>query len=156
MSGSPAARRIPRVALHLGVAGLIPFIAGAAGLWLFNSAARLQGTLTLFLGYSAVILSFMGAVHWGLAMAEPEESPSRAMSLSVMPALLGWLALALPPPAANVVFSVGFAGVFMIDEAARRRGQAPAWYRRLRLPLTVAVIVCQVVALAAITLRAGP
>lgn len=140
---------IPPAALYLGCAGLIPFIAGAAGLWLFTSEARLEGTLTLFLGYSAVILSFMGAVHWGLAMAEPRYAPARAMSLSVMPALLAWLALALPPPAAAVVFALGFGGVYMIDEAARRRGHAPAWYRRLRLPLTAVVIACELVVLAA-------
>jgi len=39
-------------------------------------------------GYGAVILAFMGAVHWGLAMvAESDSGTTRWFVLSVMPAL---------------------------------------------------------------------
>ena len=47
------------------------------------------------LGYGAVILSFIGALHWGVAMCATGLDPAqrrRAFLWSVAPALLAWLA----------------------------------------------------------------
>lgn len=145
---------VPPAALWLGGAGLIPFVCGALGLWLFEGP-RWDATLSLFLGYSAVILSFMGAIHWGLAMSGGAGSAGRAMGVSVIPALLAWLALAMPARAAMVVFALGFVGVYVVDILAVRRGQAPTWYPRLRAPLTVTVMVCLVAAGVALVHRGG-
>lgn len=46
--------------------------------------------------YGAVIVTFLGAVHWGLAMATPMTSPmaytlaSEAYMWSVTPSLMAW------------------------------------------------------------------
>jgi hypothetical protein len=154
-SGAP----VPPAAAWLGAAGLLPFLAGAIGLWAFDSDVRRDASLSLFLGYSAVILSFMGAVHWGLAIARGGDAPDaraagamwRPMALSVLPALLAWLALGLPPAAALVLFAAGFLAVFLGDLAAIRHGMAPPWYARLRLPLSATVVACQLATLAAIS-----
>jgi hypothetical protein len=50
--------------------------------------------------YGAVILSFVGAQHWGLAMALPgldEAERTHRFVWSVGPCLLAWPALVLPP-----------------------------------------------------------
>jgi len=52
--------------------------------------------------YAATIVSFLGAVHWGTALAQPPVggSPARFVSLrylwGVSPSLLAWGSLALP------------------------------------------------------------
>ena len=55
----------PRLAILLGYAGLIPFISGAIGIWITPTASRAD-VLTALLHCAAVILAFMGAIHWGL------------------------------------------------------------------------------------------
>ena len=49
----------------------------------------------LLAGYRPIILSLLGAVHWGPAIAEPSRAGRQAFSLGVAPALAGWCALML-------------------------------------------------------------
>ena len=89
------AKQPERLAMHLGYAGLIPFVSGALGVWVAPSGWR-PFVMTALLDYAAVILAFMGAIHWGLAM-RAQASDERAklqLGLSVIPALLGWVAIA--------------------------------------------------------------
>ena len=88
-------RRLPALAIILSVAGLIPFL-------LFGIGSVSTNILTsriaayILVGYGAVILSFIGAVHWGFTLAtehDPAERPR--LILGVIPGLLGWAALAL-------------------------------------------------------------
>ena len=78
----------------LGLAGLLPFIAGAAVVWLVGPQDRLPAAALL--AYAALIASFLGGIHWGLAM---RALPADAAQLlwGVSPSLLGWLAVMLPP-----------------------------------------------------------
>jgi hypothetical protein len=92
------------------------------------------------LGYGAVILSFMGAVHWGLAMSAAGEGAGRQLALSVVPALLGWSALLLPPSYGYALLLLGFAGLCLVDRAAGRVGMVPDWYPPLRVALTTGVV----------------
>lgn len=155
-SGAPERnpRRVPRPAAWLGGLGLVPFAAGAAGTWLLADPRR-EAALFLLAAYAAVILSFMGAVHWGLALREAGGPPARALGASVVPALLAWFALSIPPAAGLVVMAVGFAGVYVLDVRAVAAGMAPAWYPRLRVPLTAAVLACLGIAMAGVLLRGG-
>jgi hypothetical protein len=130
----------------LGFAGLIPFVVAAAVL--FAGPARLEAlALRSLLAYGAIILSFMGAVHWGLAMTSSRDDAIAQLSLSVLPALLGWVALLLPAVAACLFLLAGFAGLYWFDLRAAPRGAVPDWYPALRLPLTTGVMLCLAVAL---------
>ena len=108
----------------------------------------------VLIGYGAIILTFMGAVHWGLAMARGA-APGMAgwFAISVVPALIGWCALMLPPLVALTMLAFAFTAVFAVDDAAIAKDLAPAWYRRLRAPLTAAVVGSLIVAAAALWLR---
>ena len=70
----------PRLAILLGYAGLIPFISGAIGIWITPTAWRAD-VLTALLHYAAVILAFMGAIHWGLAMARERKTFGKRLAL---------------------------------------------------------------------------
>ena len=137
---------VPRPALLLGLGGLIPFWAGALGVLLRPDLA--SALMPAFLGYAAVILAFMGAVHWGLAMADPApRTPWLRYGGSVVPPLVGWVALMLPVPAALVVFMAAFALLLAADLRAVAAGWAPGWYPSLRRVLTALVIAALAVAL---------
>lgn len=134
----------PRLAILLGYAGLIPFISGAIGIWITPPAWRTD-VLTALLHYAAVILAFMGAIHWGLAMARErqDDAAHRQLGLSVLPALLGWLAISsgLPALLALALLISGFIGLYLADVHAVKLELAPRWYTALRKPLSAVVLI---------------
>jgi hypothetical protein len=151
-------RHIPKPALIIGAGGLIPFIVGALGGWL--SAPGLAGlALNAMLGYGAVILSFLGGVHWGRALApDLAYRPGWARLLwAVTPALLGWGAMfAGQIQAVLVLFVVAFTLAFFVDNKAVQVGMFPPWYGRLRKFLTIGVLSCLLVALMTVITAARP
>lgn len=143
---------IPKPAAWLGAAGVIPFLAGAAGMWLLPPA-QADDAARLMVAYGAVILSFMGAIHWGLVMWRNDDECQNWYVVSVLPALAAWVALMLPPLPALSLLAVAFILVYAFDRTAIAAGIAPPWYRALRTPLTTAVATLLLLGLLAATLR---
>lgn len=129
---------VPPIALWLGAAGLIPFAAGLLGTAL--PALAIIGPAGLLL-YGAVILSFMGGVHWGLAIAAGPVRPLQLV-VSVMPALLAWVAALVGGIPGLLLESLGFVVLFGFDLVATDRGWAPIWYPALRVRLTAGAVAC--------------
>ncbi|MDE3078602.1 MAG: DUF3429 domain-containing protein [Paracoccaceae bacterium] len=131
---------IPRPALVLGWLGVLPF----AALALATAAGRLphEPAATGLLAYGVVILSFMGGAHWGLSMLAPEEAMGRGLTISVLPALIGFACWFLPMRAAFIGLTLTYAGLLAYDISSARAGIAPVWYPALRRQLTGAVILC--------------
>lgn len=144
--------------LLLGFLGLIPFIVTAylACAWAPASAAK---ALIALLSYGAVTLAFLGAVHWGFALAEPPDhlaGPAPVprsqdpafrprLVMGVLPALTGWLALLIgltvpAPVVALCVLIAGFLATNIAEHSAHRRGWVPPTYLWLRWLLTVIVV----------------
>ncbi|KAL6044063.1 DUF3429 domain-containing protein (Fragment), variant 2 [Balamuthia mandrillaris] len=73
--------KIPKTAIVLGVAGLIPLVAASAVV-LTQSPHLAAQAMILQLNYAANLLSFMGAIHWGLAMADYRDPLLLCSSLS--------------------------------------------------------------------------
>ncbi len=130
---------VPEPAALLGAAGLLPFVVGA--LATLDGGALGRRAPGALLAYAAVILSFMGGVHWGLAMSAARPSWLR-YGASVVPALLGWAALLAGGRAGFVLLAASFASLYAYDRGAVRAGEAPAWYPALRWPLTLVVCLC--------------
>lgn len=134
--------RLPFPAWWLGVGGLAPFAAGAAIL-LAGPPAWHAVALRSLLAYGAVILAFLGAVQWGIALCERASSEAVSawrLALGVLPALFGWVALLLPERAALAVLIVCFLSVWCAEEWAGRRGLVPRAYLSLRRVLTASVV----------------
>ncbi len=130
--------RIPPAAGWLGAAGLLPFLGLAIATLVLGGAPGATARAAV-LAYGAVILSFLGGIHWGLAIAAP--GPARLagwLGLSVVPSLLAWVALLLPPPGGLLLLAAAIAAMLVPDRRATAAGQAPAWYPALRLPLSAA------------------
>lgn len=90
--------------------------------------------------YGAIILSFVGAIHWGIALGLPGTAQIRRLSFSVIPPLYAWSTFILPDILAIVALGVGFISACWFDVHEQRQNLVPIWYLRLRLPLTAAVI----------------
>jgi hypothetical protein len=127
----------PRAALWLGWAGVAPFLAGVVGPWLGLTLPPFTGESLLI--YGAVILSFLGGIHGGLALREDEPAVERLVA-SAVPAVVAWGAALAGGRSGLILLAASFAGLLAYDVVATRRGAAPRWYVALRWPLTVVVI----------------
>ncbi len=146
MSNSSILKASPPVAATwLGFAGLIPFVGLTLAL-LVGQGAWLSTAKFALLGYGVAILSFMGGVHWGRAMARPATAKSASLSvdyaISVVPALAAWSVFALPPSVQFIWLAGCFAVLGIYDVLSARSLDFPEWYPGLRLRLTVVVVIC--------------
>jgi hypothetical protein len=66
---SPQSSPTVPLALWLGYAGLIPFVAGAALAWQLPHESRPFAAVALS-AYAAVIVSFLGGIHWGIGFRD--------------------------------------------------------------------------------------
>ena len=101
---------IPRPAFLLGTAGLIPFVVLASALYALPGSTSPM-LLFWLSAYSAVILSFVGAVHWGAALVHPRMRDSDRvvfMTWSAVPALTAWVSLLLPPKTGLLLMGASF------------------------------------------------
>ena len=147
-------KRLPILAVVLGVLGLIPFLGCTIGIILFPSDVPVPNMVMAIIAYGAVILSFLGGVHWGLAL-EPAPSvivpgqaatDSKRLALGVVPSLIGWAALLVPLVSsalvAIILLILGFAVTLLVEAQARRRGAIPEGYMALRWVLSAVVLLC--------------
>ena len=145
-------RGTPLLAYGLGLAGALPIVAMATALVAIPPGIEVPKLCMALLGYGAVTLSFIGAVHWGIALATARAS-DRARNwarwrllLGVLPALLGWAAILVAetstPRAGLPVLIIGFAVTAAIEATAARRNGLPAGYMSMRWLLTVVVEAC--------------
>lgn len=127
---------VPRPALWLGLAGLIPFAGLAVLLWL--APAEREWASPMLTGYGVVILSFMGGCRWGLAAAGMGDGTSvKMLTISVVPALYAWIVALLPDADAQVLLALGLLVLLTADLILARNGGAPSWWPALRWPLSV-------------------
>lgn len=140
--------RIPPAPLLLGLAGLIPFIWGAATLLAEPLAIWGQQNLgPRFVGpyvqlfYGSVILSFMSGVLWGFATKADGRQAAIGYTLSVIPALWAFFMTGGGPVSAGSNLITGFLGLLLLDFAFSRWGLTPGWWIPLRLLLTAIVVV---------------
>lgn len=141
--------RIPRSALILGLAGVVPFGWGALTL-LLDAAAQfgMNALGSRFIGpyvqlsYGMVILSFMSGVLWGFATKATGGQAATGYALSVIPALWAFFMTGGGPVSAGMNLIFGFLGLLVLDYAFWQWGLAPKWWMQLRVLLTVLVVLC--------------
>ena len=139
---------IPRAALLLGLAGLIPFVWSLATVLSPDlSALGLRWFGPRFIGpyvglaYGTVILAFMSGVLWGFAVRAGKNA-GLFYTLSVLPALWAFFFVGDGPVHAALWLAAGFAGLLGLDWVFGRQGLTPPWWMTLRVGLTTAVIAC--------------
>jgi hypothetical protein len=93
--------------------------------------------------YAVAILSFVGAVSWGIALTDPSLAPGqrkRLLQYSVLPSLVAWLIWFFPEGAMRwVAFAALTFALYLVD---LRNGQQLGWPKEwltLRLHLSATV-----------------
>ncbi|WP_275270296.1 DUF3429 domain-containing protein [Limnobacter sp. P1] len=138
----------------LGYAGLIPFL-GLAVLTGIYTGTETAGQLANYnLIYALCIVSFLGAVHWGLAISlssqdqatylaglDQAEFETRSFIWGVTPSLLAWLAGAFSPPQFTLwILALILGLVWLVDQRFLKPMKAFDAYLRLRNHLTLGAI----------------
>lgn len=150
MSGEPRSQQdwraaeLPRLADWVGYLGLLPFAAALLGVALAPAFDWREFALRLSIAYGAAILSFVGAVHFGLVVARRVPSTLAFVSGAVAPSLVAVVALLLGGQRGLALLTVGF-GFFWLYENRRCGQLLPATYVDLRRNLSLAV--CALLAL---------
>lgn len=130
----------PAAAALVGL-GLLPFVGGALGFWLLPPALAAHA-LDAQVFYAVPVLAFLGAVHWGAALADGPDADRMwpRLGWGVVPALIAWIATLMTALPALVVLMAGFGAAYLADRRARDRGELPDWYLGLRRRATAVVL----------------
>ena len=144
------------IAVLLSVAGLIPFIVICITI-LFDPLAS-QTAIQALISYGAVILSFVGAVHWGFALREVAHpingeplppavlgSERQLLVFGIVPAVIGWIALLAlihfgAPSLAVFILLVGFFAAIVAETIGKGRGVVASNYLALRWGVSIVVL----------------
>ncbi len=142
---------LPKVMWWLGYGGLIPFFVLTVILLLGISLPGLESArLGWWLAtYAAVVLSFIGAVHWGVALGMQdrlaENELAKLLLFSVLPTVVAWFSLLLPIHYTLYVLAALIVLAYIADSIllfSKLTGD----YGRMRLHLTIIVTLLLVAA----------
>ena len=128
-------------AQRLGYSGLIPFVGFALAVWLQDPPDR-DRSLSALQGYGATILSFLGAIHWGLSMRETSGQPTGWLVWGVTPGLVAWVALLLDPAVGLWLIAAGLWVCFVVDRMAYPKFGVRSWLPMRLVLTTVASLSC--------------
>ncbi len=146
---------VPQMAQILGLAGLLPFLAGGLIGWLPVDLPIKLGIAQWTSLYAALILSFLGGVRWGAAMQQDQE---HALVPAVVHSLLAWSCFLLPAAPASFALAVLLIIFGIIDMRAACAHLIKSWYGHLRLWLTLgasAAMMSQAIWLAHVSIYGG-
>ncbi|RPD56343.1 hypothetical protein L226DRAFT_615526 [Lentinus tigrinus ALCF2SS1-7] len=162
------AHAVPKPYVIFGLAGGLPYL-GAAGATIYlarQAGVAAQGlvsnidpgvaitvldqALNIQTTYGAVLLSFLGALHWGFEFAGyGGHKHYPRLLLGAAPVVFGWSTLALEPVYALIAQWVGFTSLWWADLRATSAGWTPKWYSQYRFYLSILVGTCIIGSLAA-------
>jgi hypothetical protein len=126
----------PSWARILGFAGLLPFVGGAALLWIVpGPSAQAHAAGLSLAAYAATIAAFLGGVHWGTALRAGGLAPVPLL-WGVLPQLAGWLALLLPASASLLACAAVLVACYVADRRLYPEAGLASWLP-MRLQLTI-------------------
>jgi len=128
--------------MPLTLAGAIPFAVCAFGVWLHWPLGFNPFYVSVV--YAAIILSFIGGIHWGLFL-QPKRPKAWVIVSSNLLALFGWLgsmAFQAVPTDVYLFFILSFVTAFWIDFKLYKAGFLTRSFYRLRQIITPIIAIC--------------
>ncbi|QRV72744.1 hypothetical protein RhiJN_00758 [Ceratobasidium sp. AG-Ba] len=155
------ATTVPTPVMRMGLAGGIPYVGTSlATLYYSNELSKassgaapgldvnavmetLHQLQHVQVTYGAVLLGFLGAIHWGMEFAKyGGELGYKRLALGVAPVLYAWPTLYLAPEMALAAQWAGFTAFWYADSKATSAGWTPKWYSQYRFYLSILVGTC--------------
>ncbi|KAH7011289.1 hypothetical protein EDB80DRAFT_711514 [Ilyonectria destructans] len=156
---------VPRESRILGLAGTLPYMGTSLSTlflsWDLNKQSPTGNSLydavvvdhetakhllsiiePIQLGYGAVLISFLGAIHWGLEYAEKQPLLERTRfryGVGLAASIVAWPTLLMSVEYALTAQFAAFVALYFVDSRATTRGWAPQWYGTYRFLLTAMV-----------------
>lgn len=133
-----------KLIILLSILGLIPFFFGLIDL-LFNRD-NLFFVINLPKYYGSVILTFLGAVYWGIILNDShknlisEKVKTYIICWSIIPSLWSCLVLIFNHDITIILLAICYIIVQLVDEFVIKFLKFPIWYLFLRRLLTIIVI----------------
>jgi Protein of unknown function (DUF3429) len=127
----------------LGLVGLLPFIAPVA-----LAALGKPDYLHYQRNYAACIVTFLGAIYWGLVLRESSANTRCNAALlvwGITPSLLAWVALNLSMPWQLLLLSASLMVCLAVDMVLIKQEKLPRSYLKLRGVLTAVALTCLMV-----------
>jgi glutaredoxin len=129
-----------KLVLVLGYAGIIPFILFSL---LAFSAELHAWAIRANVAYGAVILTFIGAIHWGELLQRFSSDLTRndrlVLIVSALPSWLAWVVLIdyFNPASSLCILISGFMAMCAFE--GKLKAYSSAWYRKMRMQLSYTV-----------------
>lgn len=122
-----------KTSIVLMLLGLVPFIAAIFYLQTYD----FEYGLAIFVHYSAIILSFIGAINWGRNV---NEKSAKIFYLSVTPSIIAFSALFFSFPDNLNVLALGYFIAWIIDCFLLIKHKEFLMYLIMRTVITISVI----------------
>ena len=131
-----------RLVWAIAIIGAIPIVVLTAMIVIAGGRTGFSAPLIdAYKVYSAIILSFLGGIHWGIILGSENDSLSgKTLVIALIAPFIGWIAVFIAEPLCFAVLMVGFAGQGAWDNFAAHKGYLPLWYSKTRMILTLVVI----------------
>ncbi len=126
-------------ALRLGTLALVPFVLGAGLVWAVRADVHPYVAAALS-GYAAVVVAFLGGVHWGFGFVSGRAPDTPLFVWGVIPALVAWVAVVMQPYAGLVLHGATLVACYLVDRRVYPRHGAAAWLTmRFRLSVVASL-----------------
>jgi uncharacterized membrane protein YhdT len=140
--------KIP-TAISFTIAGTVPFV-GLSVMVAAHAFADNKLVIQLLLTYAAVIMSFLGGIHLGVALTQYAHQPRISKLLiaeSIWPSLITWgLLYTTQVHIQLLVLTILYALMWAIDSLLYNNDIIPQWFFNLRCVITPIVMVSLYVA----------
>ena len=136
--------RNSKLIILLSIFGLLPFFFGLIDLLLNKD--NLFFVINLPKYYGSIILTFLGAVYWGIILNDshknlmPEKVKTYILCWSIIPSLWSSLILIVNHNITIIILAICYIIVQFVDEFIIKYFKFPIWYLFLRRLLTIIVI----------------
>jgi hypothetical protein len=114
-----------RTAQRLGYLALLPFVLGMLIIWFVRADARGHATTALS-AYAAVVVAFLGGIHWGFGFRQAAPD-ARLFAWGVVPALVASVALVMQASAGLVIHGLMLVVCYLVDRKVYPVQGAAAW-----------------------------
>jgi hypothetical protein len=129
-----------RLPERLAYAGLLPFVLGSALVWLIDSPEPHAFVVVAMSTYAALVISFLGGIHWGLSFLQRGAAGS-SWVWGVSASLLGWFGALLQGHAGLAVHGAVLIACYVMDRRFYPTLGAASWLT-MRFRLSAVAALC--------------